>query len=475
MKALLINPPTGLYVREDRCQSSVGDFTVSVNRPPMDLMMMASSLEQLGIECKIKDYPIENGDWNVFKSDFLAFYPNALILSITTPTLKDDMESCRIAKEINPNVLTIAKGAHFLESDISTLERFKNLDVIIRGESELVVKEILAKDDFFQIKGITFRDANGQIHRNEDRDFLENLDLLPLPARHLISNQSYVRPDTGEPMAVIETSRGCPGNCIFCLVSKVAGKRIRGRSQQVIAGEIEDCITKYKINSFHFKSDSFTWNKSFVIGLCKEILSRNLKIQWLCNSRVDMLDSEILSWMKKAGCWAIGLGVESGNQDILDKIGKGIKLEQSERAIRLCREFRIKSYAYFMFGFPWDTEKTIYDTINFAIKLKPDFVDFFLPYPFPGTELYRIVEKHNLGAQSYDVRAYSQPALPTLSLSRDKLLQLKKIALRKFYLKPSYILRTLFTARSPRMFGNYFYYGLKTLNKITANNKKCTK
>lgn len=299
MKALLINPPTGLYVREDRCQSSVGDFTVSVIRPPMDLMMMATSLEAIDVHCSIKDYPVEGGGWGVFKQDFLDFNPDLLILSVTTPTLKNDLLCCKIAKEINPKVLTVAKGAHFLEYDTQILGDFKDLDIIIRGESELAVREIVTSNDFSVIKGITYRLNNGQIKINENRPLLSDLDVLPLPARHLVKNELYVRPDTREPMALIETSRGCPGNCIFCLVRQVAGEKIRNRSPQVIVQEIEECINKYNIHNFHFKSDTFTWNKNWVIALCKEIITRKLKINWICNSRVDSLDGERIAWMKE--------------------------------------------------------------------------------------------------------------------------------------------------------------------------------
>lgn len=465
MEALLINPPTGLYVREDRCQSSVGDFTVSVSRPPMDLMMMASNLEEMGVECKIKDYPIEGGSWSDFKSDFCGFNPDLLILSITTPTLKHDLISCKIAKEMNPKVLTIAKGAHFLIYDCQVIEEYGDLDIIIRGESEMVIKEIVTNPDRSSINGITYRD-NHRIKRNLDRVFLEDLAQLPMPARHLIKNELYTRPDTGEPMAVIETSRGCPGNCIFCLVAEVSGKKIRNRAVGSIIAEIKECVDKYDIRNFHFKSDTFTWNKEWVLELCRSILQHKLNINWICNSRVDTLDRERISWMKKAGCWAIGLGVESGNQGILDRIKKGITLKQSQEAVQLCKEYGIKTYAYFIIGFPWDSEKTVNDSIRFAIELNPDFVDFFLPYPFPGTELEKIALEYNLIKKVSNAKAYSQAAMNTLFLTNAKLLQLRKKALRKFYFRPRYILKTLGKASSPAVFRNYFYQGLKTLGKI---------
>jgi len=465
MKALLINPPTGLYVREDRCQSAVGDFAVSVARPPMDLMMMATRLESEGIACKIKDYPIEGGEWGMFKKDFSDFKPDLLVISITTPTLKNDIFACRYAKEINPKVLTIAKGAHFLINDLETLEAFKDLDVVIRGENEQVIKEIAAAGDLSGISGISYRD-NGQAKRNKDRPLLENLDALPLPARHLVRNELYTRPDTGDPMAVIETSRGCPAGCIFCLVGIVAGKKIRVRSPEKIIDEIKNCITNYNIRNFHFKSDTFTWNKQWLLELCQEIVKQKLRIRWICNSRVDTLDRDRITWMKKAGCWAVGLGVEHGNQEILDKIKKGVTLGDSKKAVALCREFGIKAYTYFIIGFPWDTEETIKDSIRFALALGGDFVDFFSPYPFPGTELERIAKEKHLFREAMAEHAYSRPVIDTLHISHEKVLQLRNSALRQFYCRPTYIARMLFTCSSPKVFLNYLYHGTKILKTV---------
>jgi len=465
MKAFLINPPTGLYVREDRCQSFVGDFVVAVNRPPQDLMLMASSLESAGIICKIRDYPIEKKGWSNFKADLAEFGPDFLIISTTTPSLRQDLESCKIAKEANPHMLTVAKGAHFLVYDLPVLKEFPELDIIIRGENEIAIKEIATENNLATVLGITYRD-NGQIKRNADRPFLENLDTLPLPARHLVRNELYIRPDNKQPMAIIETSRGCPGSCIFCLVGPVAGKRIRNRSVKAIIQEIEECVHKYNIRNFHFKSDTFTWNKIWVLELCREISKRDLKIEWICNSRVDTLDTERLELMKNAGCRAIGFGIESGNQEILEKIKKGITLKAAQEAVSLCRKCGVKSYAYFIIGFPWDTKNTVDDSIRFSLKLNPDFIDFFLPFPFPGTELEKVAKELKLLSND-GVKAYASAMMNTLALTKEDLSRLKKKGLRRFYLRPSYILRTLASAGSPGIAWNYFCQGIKTLFKIS--------
>lgn len=465
MKCLLIVPPTGLYVREDRCQRPVKSCTVPVRRPPTDLMFMAATLESIGIECIIRDYPVEDTGVT-FEEDFRRLSPDYLVLSITTSTLNEDMKTCRLAKSMKPEILTIAKGAHFLLYDIEALETFKDLDVAIRGECELVIGDIVRTKDLHGVKGITFRNGK-DICRNEPRPLIEDLDLLPFPARHLVNNARYTRPDTGKPLALIEASRGCPALCIYCLTAQVAGYKIRTRSKELIADEMEQCINKYNIHNFGFKADTFTWKKDWVIGVCKEIVARKLKVEWYSNSRVDTLDEDRIEWMKKAGCYAVGLGIESGSQETLNKIKKGTTLEQARKAVKLCKTFGIKTYMYFMIGFPWEAKEHIQQTLDFALELDGDFVDFLIAYPFSGTELEEMVKGSVLDnhVAIEDCDAYAQALVGTQYLSAEELTSCRKTALRTFYTRPRYIARQILQAKSPTVIYNYIKYGVRALSK----------
>jgi anaerobic magnesium-protoporphyrin IX monomethyl ester cyclase len=468
MKALFINPPTGIFVREDRCQSAVSSFSLPVTRPPMDLMMMAASLEELGFDCKIRDYPIEKKGWDACRSDIYDFKPDYLIVSTTTSTVTEDLLSCAIAKSSGAQVVTIAKGADLSITAIDVLHQCKDLDIAITGECELAIKDIVTMQDRLAlVPGIAYRNMR-TVTRNTDRAFVEELDFLPLPARHLVRNDLYTRLDTGAPMAVIETSRGCPYRCIFCLAGIVYGHKVRSRSVESVIKEIIECVHRYRIHDFHLKSDIFTWDKEWVMKLCHSLIDQKMRINWLCNSRVDTLDAECIRTMKQAGCWAISLGVESGNQDILNKIKKGITLAQSTEAVRLCRESGIKTYIYFLIGFPWDTEETIKDSMQFARQIGADFADFFVVYPFRGTELETAARECGLlDAESSCKRAYADSAIDTLFLPRQKIERLRKEALKKFYLRPGYIFNALCNAGSLRKRINYVKYGLKLLRIIT--------
>ncbi len=466
-KCLLINPPTGLYIREDRCQSSVDDLPTIEMRPPMDLTSMAASLEKEGVICKIIDCPMEKVAWDGLRNEMKKFCPDLLIISTTTSTLEMDLKACGIAKEIDKNMLTVAKGAIFFQEDRQILDDFRNLDIAIRGETNGVMEEIAKGFSFSKIKGITYRKGSSII-KNAARPFLQNLDYLPFPARHLIKNEIYVRMDNGKPQATIETGRGCPGQCIYCLSHQVSGYRLRQRTPDNVVAEIKECINKYKIRDFHFRTDTFTADKKWVIALCRKIIDKNLKINWVCTSRVDSIDEERLYWMKKAGCWGISFGVESGNQQMLDRMKKGIKIEQIKSAFKLCRKYGMDSFAYFLIGLPWETEDTVNDSIKLAIEIDPSVADFFIAYPFPGTEFYDMAVKEGMIKDKgfKGKGAYGLPSINTLYLKKERLLELRKKALKKFYLRPGYMLKVLLRIRSPRELFNYFSKGLKAAASI---------
>lgn len=468
-KALLIVPPTGLYIREDRCQTPIERLATVAPRPPIDLLYIAAVLEQAGVECQVRDYPMIKGDWGSLEQDLRNFHPDILILSITTPSIENDLIAAEIAKKIDPEIITIAKGAHFNYLDKATLSQFPSLDIVTRGEYELTFKDIVTQSDLTQVLGITYS-VNGKIYRNPDRPFLENLDELPFPARHLIDNKMYVRPDTGEPQTTLIAHRGCPFQCIFCLSTQVAGTRLRLRSPENIIKEIQQCISSFGIKNYLFRADTFTLNKNWTMELCQKIKQAKLDIAWSTSTRVDAVDEQLLKEMKSAGCWLLAFGIETGDNSILELIGKKNSLEEARQAIKLCKKVGIKTSLYFLLGLPWESEKTFNTTVSFAKELNPDFVEFFYVYPFPGTKLYQYVVDHGLlKPGEIPKTAYDGPAFPSFYLSLSELAKLRERALLSFYFRPGYLIRTLKNAGSFKQMFNYIRYGIKQLVKSKIN------
>ncbi len=458
-KIMLIYPPSPVLNREDRCQQPTKELIVIPPLPPSDLMYLAAVAEKAGLEAKIADYS-QGGD---FEADLRDFKPDYLVVNVATPTFKNDINAFTIAKEICPNIVTIGKGAAFFTVAFEVMYFAKDLDVIIYGEAEETLREILEGKPYSNILGIYYRD-DLRVKFTGARPFIEDLDSLPFPARHLVDNSIYRRPDTGEVQGVIKVSRGCPFHCFFCLATPVSGAKVRKRSPQNIVDEIRECVEKYGIRNFVFWSDIFNIDKAWVMELCQLIIDSGLDIVWSANTRADTADEEMAEMMYKSGCRLVSIGVESGSQEMLDHIGKKITLDDVRLTVRIFKKFGIKIYNYFVIGLPWETEETVEDTIDFAIELDSDFISFYTATPLPGTKFYDYAKEHNLIDSETSFRsAYFYPSVNAHSLTKNQIFKLHKRAVRKFYLRPAYILKMLMKIKSFTEFKNYFAAGMNLL------------
>jgi len=457
-KVFLIYPPTGLYDRSDRCQSYYESETGELISPPMDLLYMAATLEKEGYSCFVRDYPVEKKGWEETIEDLERERPSVLIISTTASTIKEDLKACDIMKRIDKGSLTIGKGGYGLDTNEAILKLNDNLDVFINSEPEFAVRDLARKAfSFDAVNGITYR-INGEIYSNQKRQLNEDLDTLPLPARHLLNNGLYRMPDTGKKFTTIITGRGCPFRCIYCLAGRVGGKTLRLRSPVNIVTEMEECIKTFGIKIFWIRADTFTFDKKWVLEICRIIIDRGIPLKWMTNSRVDKVDDEMLGWMKRAGCMAIAFGVESGNQELLNKMKKGITLDVTRSAVQLCRRHGIKTYLNFVIGLPWESEDTFEDTMQFAKSLKADMYNFSISYPFPGTELYDYVKEHGLLKSDEDLvkaHGFFEPVADTFFMKKENLAKLKSVAFKRVMLEPGFIIRTIVGARSPRILWAY--------------------
>ncbi len=458
-KILLIYPPSPVLNREDRCQQPTDNLIVIPPLPPTDLMYLAAIAESVGFEARIRDYS-QGGD---YKADLEEFRPDFLLVNVAMPTLENDLNSIKIAKEILPKVKTIAKGATFLTFSKKIMEDNPSIDMVIRGEAEYTLKEILENKPYQEILGLSYRDID-LVKENENRPFIENLDELPFPARHRVDNSIYRRPDNGKVQATIKVSRGCPYHCFFCLATPTQGSKVRKRSAENIIAEIKECVEKYHITNFLFWSDIFDIDRDWTINLCKKIIDSGLKITWSSNTRADTADYEMAKIMYESGCRLVSIGVESGSQYMLDKMGKNITLSDVRKTVAFFKKAGIRIYNYFVIGLPWETEETVEDTIKFAIELDSDFISFYTATPLPGTKFYDYVKENGLLNENTSFKsAYFYPAVNTHSLSKERIFELHKSAIKRFYLRPKYILKMLLKIRSLYEIKSYFTAGIRLL------------
>jgi anaerobic magnesium-protoporphyrin IX monomethyl ester cyclase len=460
-RALLINPPTGLYRRDDRCQNQVRDQTVQVILPPLDLAYMAAILRSKGVSCIIRDFPAEGGAWSDLAAVLRDERPDLLVFKATAPTLTQDMATCRLAREVLPEVRTLAFGAVFIERDREVLEAYPDLDFIIRGEGEPAAGELVTDAPLESVNGLTFRDGEGIVQATfhaREVDF----EHYPLPARDLLRNELYRSPDTLEPLTVIQTSRGCPYSCIFCPAGAISERKVHQREASAVADEVEVCVREHDIRYFLFNADTFTINRHWVHQLCDDLLARNLEISWAANSRADTVDRFMLEAMKRAGCRIVGFGVESGDDEMLRLMRKDITTDQIRKAVQMCQEVGLRTHTFFIIGLPWETRETLARTEAFLRELAPDFFDINIAFPLPATEYERMVRAEGLVEGSIEGLGYADSPVRSRALSHDELLRARRRMLLSLYLRPRYIVRTLWReAQSPGQFLHLVRYGLR--------------
>ncbi len=454
-RVLLLNPPSGLYRRDDRCQSSVNDQTVRAIFPPLDLAYLGALAQKNGASATIRDYPAFNATWDDFVHDLDSILPDIVLFTATAPTLAGDIQVPTIVKERLPDTLVLGRGEPLNFIDRQILEETPSLDAVLRGEPYNAFQAFLNDESLSDQQDITYR-QNGAIIQSPKADDLTDLDVLPFPARHLLNNDLYRTPESRRRMTTVVTSVGCPYKCIFCPVVPLTGSNVRFRKPEAIVEELRECVERHGIRDFLFHADTFTLKKPWVLELCEQIKKSGLDIRWGCNSRVNTIDAERLVAMREAGCWVVGFGVETGNDEHLEMIKKGATAEQARQAIRLCREHGVRSHCFFVFGFPWDTKETVGELVQFAKELDPDFFDFNLAYPIPGTEYFEAVMDEGLcDLDRLAGGGYHVAAVRTRTTSAAELERLRKKALMSLYFRPSYIARTLRQAGSLPIAMNY--------------------
>jgi len=410
-KILLISPPlTGSF--------SAGIFTIKV---PLGLAYIASYLEKQEYHTEILDCmayyeEIEKKDDDNYRvglseKDIIRkiknFNPDIVGISCSfTVYEKDSIEVAKLVKQ-NSNALVVLGGAHSSANPGSVLKS-KYVDVVVRGEGEVVFSDIVKnfrnKKKINSIRGTIVRERNNKIKVNKPAEYIQNLDEIPFPARHLLPMERYLNhpqnsiANMRKPTTEIITSRGCPFDCIFCSIHTVWGKKWRARSPKNVVDELESLYKKYNIREFRFFDDNITWNKKRMMEICNEIIKRKLNIKWDTPNGVALatLDEEVLKKMKESGCYKAVICIESGCEETLKFIRKPLTLDLAKKIIKICNKLGLWTWSAFIIGFPDETKEDIQKTIDFAKKSGLNFSTFFIAQPYPGTEMYDLFEKKGL-------------------------------------------------------------------------------
>ncbi|MFH1255395.1 MAG: radical SAM protein [bacterium] len=453
-----------------------GKRIAGVQFPPLSLISVGTVLKRNGVNVKLIDAAAENLAVNQIgeKIKDCAF----VVMLTSTMTLNEDSEILAELKKNNAEIKTIVFGGHVTAEPKSSLEK-KGIDIVVRREAEYIIRDLALavknNKNWQDIKGISFMQG-GQYVENADYPLIENLDELPIPDRTFLpAGVDYYNPVVKRmPYTTMFTSRGCPGQCTFCSSPIFYGRAIRAMSAKRVLEEIRE-IARLGYKEIFFRDEIFTVFKDRVKEICETIIKEKIDISWICSSRINTLDKEMMITMKQAGCHMIRLGVESGVQRLLDNVKKGIKIEQTEQVFKWAHEAGIDTHAHMMIGIPGETEETIEQTIKFILKIDPTIVTFGILTPYPGTQLFLELRKHHpeIGdGTAMDISKLHTNAFYNeyfTSLNAGQLQKYIRKVYRKFYLRPSYILKWIKKIKSLDEFKRIALAGTQVFGFISGD------
>lgn len=457
MKVLFLNPPFmgehGKFSREQRSPAVTKSGTFYY---PMWLCYAAGLAEKNGFEIKVIDAPAKRmGIEDVIK-DAKEFAPALTVVDTSTPSIFNDVNVAVRIKELTGGFIVLA-GTHPSALPEETLKINESIDAVARREYEQTVIELallikngkLSKEGLSSIDGISFR-WDGNIFHNKDRRFLEDLDSLPFVSavyKKHIDYKNYFYAHSRHPIITLITGRGCPYHCVYCLYPQTFnGHKLRYRSIKSIVDEIEYCLENFPdLKEIMFEDDTLTVNKKRSIEFAEEILRRGLKFQWSANSRADV-DMETMKILKKAGARLFCVGIESGDQGVLDAMKKRLTVPIIKEFFNDAKKTGILIHGCFLVGNPGETKETLEKTLNLAIELNPDTAQFFPIMIYPGTEAYNWALENNFLVTRNFNEWLTPDGLHNCVVSRPwlsnyELVEFCDRARQKFYTRPAYIVK----------------------------------
>ena len=453
-KIFFVNPPTPekgvMVIRDlDRSGRKTREKTIW---PQTSLAYLAAVMKNENYEVKIIDCIAEKIYWDEFEKKINTEKPDYILFNAVSSTITNDMKTAEIAKK--NGAISIAVGSHVTALPEQTLKDFASLDFIIMGEAEETLAELIKNLEMQAVPsgvlGIVWR-KEGSVAVNGKRPLIKDLDSLPIPLHELLPIRKYNLPFIGSRFTFVTASRGCPFRCIFCR-SPIAWNRIfRVRSSDSILAELK-YLKNIKVKNVLFHSDTFTINKSMVIDICKKMIDARLNIRWMCNSRVDTVDKEMLFWMKKAGCEMIMYGIESGSQKVLDMSKKDITIDKIIETVKATKDAGIKVWGYFIIGLPGENWSTVEETIKLAKKLPLALANFAVAAPYPGTEFNDLAaNKGWLLSDNWEDYDQNYSAIINYpDFSNKDIVNAMKMAYKKFYFRPKAIFSLISGIRHPR-------------------------
>lgn len=461
MNILFVNPPFkaeyGKFSREARSPMITNSGVIYY---PLWLLYAAGVCKEEGYNISFLDAPAkkmsheESFEW--IKKQNKEF--DLIVIDTSTPSIYNDAKFAGDLKEIYRNAFVILVGTHPTALPKETLNLDDRVDGVAYGEFDYIIRD-LAKiidttKDFKSVKGLIFKDLNGNIVINEKAEPILELDKIPFAAKlikEFLDPKDYFFAASAYPEVQMFTGRGCPARCYFCVYPQTMhGHKYRVRSPENVVEEFEYIVKELPdVKEVVIEDDTFTINKERTQQICKLLIEKGIskKIKWLCNARVN-LDYETMLLMKKAGCKLLIPGIENGTQEMLNNMRKGTTIEQIEEYIKNAKKAKLLVHACYMVGNRGETKETMQKTLELAIRLNADTAQFYTLHVYPGTEAYNWA-KENGYIDTDDFSKWikedgsDNTVIHTDDMTAEELVEFCNQARKKYYLRPRYILRKL--------------------------------
>lgn len=460
---LFINPPSSFGAYD--ASTKLGVYKQAY--PLISFMSLSAFVKQGGYTSAVLDLAIEKNPYSLLREKLSGLRPKFIGITSATTFFHETKEISKISREVlKKDATIICGGPHVSALPEESLDS-SEIDIAVVGEGEETLLEIMQGKKLAQINGIFYKEA-GKTLATPPRKFIDNLDSLPFPDMVLYDIKRYRCAkivSRYSPVIQIETSRGCPSNCSFCSKS-VFGRQFRTKSPQRVVEEME-YLAKNGAAELRIIDDQFAADINRAKEICRLLIKEKIKIPWNlpCGIRVDKIDQEFLDLAKKAGCYQVSIGFESGDQNSLDSVDKGITLEQSAKCMEMVKKAELESIGFFMLGLPSDTEKSLQKTINFAVQMMPTYVKASITAPFPGSRLFEQYEREGR-IKTWDWSKYNFHKVADVyehpNLSQEVIKRYHNLFYRSFYFNPRFLWMRLKKSLQEGTFWRDVYYGLKT-------------
>jgi radical SAM superfamily enzyme YgiQ (UPF0313 family) len=434
-------------VKEGRCMQRKAAWGYVM--APVTMVTMATMARIDGHDAAVMDCPAEGTTFAAMLGAVARLAPDLIYVNTSTPSIDDDLAAATELKTRSPKRVTVALfGIHPTCRYPDLLAPGSGVDCCILGEPELTARDLTGAiargDELHSVAGLAYVDETGRPSATSPRPPIADLDDLPIPDWSFIDTGNYRLPLNDEPFLLVNTNRGCPYRCTFCNAYVYYGRRPRRHSATHVLRELANDVTRFGVVDFMFWAEEFILDRAFVLELSHAIIRSGLNIRWVCNSRVDAVSPDLLAAIRRAGCWNIAFGIESGDQRVLDATNKRTTLAQARAAVSMAKDAGLQVTGHVIIGFPQETRETIAATGRFVDSLDLDFVQYYCAMPYPGTELYRDACEHGwLTSSDWKLWEHNTSVLDYEHLTSAEIMKLRRRLMLAWYFNPRRVLKTV--------------------------------